>query len=58
MLTDCYIKFQDVFEDRTKDTDPWINERQNALLLVTPKRRKLPGRTTQGVVTEIAQQQR
>lgn len=29
MLSDCYIKFQDVFDDRTKDTDTWIKERQN-----------------------------
>ena len=57
MLTDCYIKFQDVFDDRTKDTDTWVKERQNTLLLVTPNRRKLSGRTTQGAVTEIAQQQ-
>ena len=57
MLSDCYIKFQDVFDDRTKDTDTWIKERQNTLLLVTPTRRKLSGRTTQGVVTGIAQQQ-
>lgn len=57
MLTDCYIKFQDVFDDKTKDTDTWLKERQDALLLVTPNRRKLSGRTTHGVVTEIAQQQ-
>ena len=43
--------------EKIPDTDTWIKERQNTLLLVTPTRRKLSGRTTQGVVTEIAQQQ-
>lgn len=51
-LKDCYMRFQDIFDGRTKHTDAWIDERQNTLLLTTPSKRKPSGRATQGVVTE------
>lgn len=46
------MRFQDIFDSRTKHTDAWIDERQNTLLLTTPSKRKPSGRATQGVVTE------